>query len=48
MDKKIGGSETKKDGMFKKAGKLEIEVKNLKERVDFLEPMILSLSIGKK
>ena len=48
LDKKIGGSETKKDGMFKKAGKLEIEVKNLKERVDFLEPMILSLSIGKK
>ena len=48
LDKKIGGSETKKGGMVEKTGKLEIEVKNLKERVDFLEPMILSLSIGKK
>ena len=48
LDKKIGGSETKKDGMFKKAGKLEIEVKNLKERVDFFEPMVLSSSIEKK
>ena len=48
MDKKIGGSETKKGGMVEKTGKLEIEVKNLKERVDFLKPMVLSLSIEKK
>ena len=48
LDKKIGGSETKKGGMVGKTEKLEIEVKNLKERVDFLEPMVLSLSIEKK